>query len=1019
MSSCNEYNQYYNDIIDSEGNLVTTKCFDGKEIYLTQKAFKVNNFKNYNNIGYYAWIDKNFKDYSFSEDNFDSEEYEPEKQFNEICNNVSYSLKQQQKFAGRIFNTNTDINGMLIYHGLGSGKTQTSIVVGEAFKYRTVNNRPIKGRSDTRVFIVVPAALQEQYYREIIGRYDSGFLKSASGQILIMGERQFYTDKFVRESLERFHNEIINLTKERNLLIKNKGSAIEINAKQNQIQNYMTRIKQLDEDEKTKISIVYEILSHESFLNKLFVIDNDGKYIPQFLENNKGRLDYLQNPNGLLIIDEIQNLVSATGTNYRRLLYALRYHTHPKFKVILLTGTPIYDKPYEFGLLMNLLRPRVIFPDGRDSFNEIFLQNGVFSNEEYFKKMCSGYVSYFKGGNPIAYPYKKTTIMHHKMNEEQYSQYKIALIKEVSKDQKNILQDEDYFINLKNEDRINSGIFHNSNQIANIAFPQYRGTKHVKDKLQANIEQFKVDLKSETIKIPGKLLEQLSKEELMSIDSLSKGVLSFVGRYSSKFAKVAEMIIECEGPVFVFSNFVYFGVNAMGIIMDYLGYTPYGSSPGPRGSYFIWNGEANSKNKAGVRAAYDSFNSPENMNGDVLKVIFGTQTVMEGVDFKNVSQIHILDPWWNDSRIQQIIARGIRLCSHKNLPPERRVVNVFIHLSTLGSFENVYYVNIIDSNGQERRVKSFMQIENIEAPKSEWVIREAYSTQPDKEGNVEIKNSTSKKFLVSQIITGGGEAENISGNIIRGPDQSLLNSFEVHSNWKGLASRSVQEYMYERSLNKLSINRKFERAVKEIAIDCTINKNGNIIRLDELYTPNIQKDGTWNLVYQNYFTGETYTRLNTPKSFTLNEILQNTALRSQSYNFKNMETGEEVKINKSLILPENIKCNTLEYSFKFPKQIVTLTINKEMIPMLLNMYKKNKIQFNKFLLDIMNGNPPLINEIIDPKLSKKLLEFMLKKSKKRDNMVEDLKNFGFTNDDTLWEKLNKKEIENLHKLYIK
>jgi hypothetical protein len=132
-----------------------------------------------------------------------------------------------------------------------------------------------------------------------------------------------------------------------------------------------------------------------------------------------------------------------------------------------------------------------------------------------------------------------------------------------------------------------------------------------------------------------------------------------------------------------------------------------------------------------------------------------------------------------------------------------------------------------------------------------------------------------------------------------------------------------------------------------------------------------------------------------------------------------METGKEVKINKSLILPEKIKCEVVDYSFKFPRPIVSLTINKELIPMLLNMYRKNTAQFNKFLLDIMNGNPPLINEIIDPKLPKKLRDFMLKKSKKRDKMIEDLKNFGFTDDDTLWEKLNGKEIEKLHELYIK
>ena len=43
---------------------------------------------------------------------------------------------------------------------------------------------------------------------------------------------------------------------------------------------------------------------------------------------------------------------------------------------------------------------------------------------------------------------------------------------------------------------------------------------------------------------------------------------------------------------------------------------------------------------------------------------------MEGVSFKNVKQVHITDPWWNESRIEQILARASRYCSHSNLPSE-------------------------------------------------------------------------------------------------------------------------------------------------------------------------------------------------------------------------------------------------------------------------------------------------------------------------------------------------------------
>jgi superfamily II DNA or RNA helicase len=51
----------------------------------------------------------------------------------------------------------------------------------------------------------------------------------------------------------------------------------------------------------------------------------------------------------------------------------------------------------------------------------------------------------------------------------------------------------------------------------------------------------------------------------------------------------------------------------------------------------------------------------------------------EGLDFKNIRQIHILDPWYNMNRIEQIIGRGVRNLSHCSLPFEERNVEIYLH----------------------------------------------------------------------------------------------------------------------------------------------------------------------------------------------------------------------------------------------------------------------------------------------------------------------------------------------------
>ena len=73
--NCDNYNQYYTDIFDKDGNLIVSKCFKGNELYPQVRNFNINNYKTYKNKEYYYWIDSNLKQYSFVKEKYDDDNY--------------------------------------------------------------------------------------------------------------------------------------------------------------------------------------------------------------------------------------------------------------------------------------------------------------------------------------------------------------------------------------------------------------------------------------------------------------------------------------------------------------------------------------------------------------------------------------------------------------------------------------------------------------------------------------------------------------------------------------------------------------------------------------------------------------------------------------------------------------------------------------------------------------------------------------------------------------------------------
>lgn len=72
-----------------------------------------------------------------------------------------------------------------------------------------------------------------------------------------------------------------------------------------------------------------------------------------------------------------------------------------------------------------------------------------------------------------------------------------------------------------------------------------------------------------------------------------------------------------------------------------------------------------------------------NFMGDAIKALMITASGAEGINLKNTRFVHLVEPYWHNVRIEQVIGRARRICSHQDLPEDLRTVQVFMYLATL------------------------------------------------------------------------------------------------------------------------------------------------------------------------------------------------------------------------------------------------------------------------------------------------------------------------------------------------
>jgi hypothetical protein len=251
------------------------------------------------------------------------------------------SLLTHQKIVRDYMNLYTPYRGLLLYHGLGSGKTCSSIAIAEGMK------------NSKRVIILTPKSLRENYISE---------LKKCGD--LIYKKNQFWewiSLEMYPEALEPM-SAILNISQD---YIKKKRGAwfVNVSKKSNFADLSSVDKTSLDDQLNKMIESKYTFINYNGlrlkqletltngftknlFDNNVVVIDEAHNLISRIVNKIKKEKDIPENDKG----EKAHSPVALSMKLYEYLLSA------QNTRIVLLTGTPIINYPNEFSILFNILR---------------------------------------------------------------------------------------------------------------------------------------------------------------------------------------------------------------------------------------------------------------------------------------------------------------------------------------------------------------------------------------------------------------------------------------------------------------------------------------------------------------------------------------------------------------------------------------------------------------------------------------------------------------------------------------
>uniref|UniRef100_A0A6C0KHP8 Helicase ATP-binding domain-containing protein n=1 Tax=viral metagenome TaxID=1070528 RepID=A0A6C0KHP8_9ZZZZ len=605
----------------------------------------------------------------FHELKTESKVYNVKKRSDELCNvsgNKEFELLPHQLFIHNYLSFQTPYNSLLLYHGLGTGKTCSAITVCEEMR-DYLNQLGVT----KRIIIVASLNVQDNFRLEL---FDKRKLQNING---IWNLNACSGNKYLKE---------INPMNMKG--ISKKDVIRQVNRIINQ--NYL-------------------FLGHEQFSN----------YIEKLYDSTKKNNINKEFSNRLIVIDEIHNIRTTRDSSNKRSvnnLLNLVKHTD-NLKLLLLSATPMFNSQEEIIWLLNLMN----LNDKRSDIkvSDVFDKDGFLIRDEEGREIgkellirkATGYISYLRGENPYTFPYRilpSMFMVEHTLRN--YIQPRLQLNNAI------ILQPIDYldlcittignyqnkgyeYILQHNIDKLpkdDNGekglgyqVLNAPLQALNIVFPY--------DKLDKNEEFAYEELIGKRGLNRVMIYNTTTKNEFLYNDEILETYgpifsLNLIGNYSSKIKFICESIKNSEGIVLIYSQYIDGGCIPMALALEEMGIHRLKNRnlfktkrTSTIGNYIMITGDnlLSPQNKEEI----DIATANNNKNGEKVKVIIISEAGSEGINLQNIRQIHIIDPWYNLSRIEQIIGRGVRNCSHKLLPFEQRNIEIYMYGTQLKNTE--------------------------------------------------------------------------------------------------------------------------------------------------------------------------------------------------------------------------------------------------------------------------------------------------------------------------------------------
>ncbi len=647
-----------------------------------------------------------------------------------------FELSPVQRFLARFLSPKTPYRSALINHGVGVGKTCTAITIAEAYL------EMFPGR---KVYIVAPRNIQAGFYRTI---FDVNNLKIGSGDT---------PNSHVGCTGNTYLRLTNNFTEKNKDLIK----------------------KRVDRF----INKRYEFFGYQQFYNfiKQKIESADNKSVSkQIREGIMNRVLREEFSSRLLIIDEAHNLRDATyesqddakddaslaDTNEAKAGKLLTPYlkkvlaTAEDITFALMTATPMYNSYEEIIFLLNLLlinekRDEIRIDEIFDTKKDSFQPGGKQILGEYF----SQFVSYMRGENPLSFPLRL------KPQEEDLIQTWPSFNPkgdEIEEDLEGVVslpcvkglfdpETEEKYFDFCNELIQESGMglanMDKMVQAGNFIFPSISGddeSLYARTGAEGFNRTFRKEKKGSTVQFRCDDASWLEENSLPSA--------------SGKASTLLDRINKAKGVTFVYSRFVNSGALAIAFVLEANGYLPYGKNStllangnqNPRGRkcafcekyskehdevdkdsmpkgvgphkftqarYILLTGnqELSPNNAAMIEASRDE----KNVFGGEIKVILGSQIAGEGLDLKFIREVFVFDSWYHLNKLEQIIGRGIRNCSHALLSEPKRNCTITL---LVNYYENNSDLETIDMYSYRVALKKAVMVGEVTRTIKEYAI---------------------------------------------------------------------------------------------------------------------------------------------------------------------------------------------------------------------------------------------------------------------------------------------------------